>query len=451
MDPTDIERAVAVLREGGLVCYPTETFYALAADTASEAAVARLLTVKGRDDGKPIAAIAENMESAQLLWARVPEVALVLAAKHWPGPLTMVLGARSGVPAPLCGHRGGVGVRVSSHPWARALASALGRPVTSTSANLAGSPPPSTVEAARAQLGDSVGMYLDGGKTPGGHPSTVIAVDDDGSLTLLRQGAVRVDWPPAVGEADPLPAEGGETLDSLLRGRLRLWQPRHGPRVSLDPLFLGDFVLHGQNGRSLGRVLDLGCGTGIIGLGLALADAKAMITALELQPTLASLARRNAELNHLADRVEVVCGDLRQARSLPFGCGSFDVVVANPPFKPEGCGRRPARHERALASLEIGCTLEDIVAASRRFLGSRGRLALVFPAERVGDLLSACSAACFRPLRMQFVHSVAGEPARRVLFEAARHHRGGAEIMAPLVVHEADRRTFTPEAARILE
>ena len=243
-------------------------------------------------------------------------------------------------------------------------------------------------------------------------------------------------------------AEAGavETCDELLRGRLRLLQPTRGPRVSLDALFLADFAA-GRRGARLGRVLDLGCGGGVIALALAARDPGAELVGVELQPELARLARKNAALNGCEGRLTIVEGDLR-AR-LPLAAGSFDLVVSNPPFTAAGAGRTP-RPDRAAARQELTCTLADVIGAARRYLRPRGALALVFPAERLPDLVANLVGAGLRPRTLRAVHSVPDEPARRVLVWAMAGYRGGVTVEPPLVVHEEDRRAWSREAARIL-
>jgi tRNA1(Val) A37 N6-methylase TrmN6 len=234
------------------------------------------------------------------------------------------------------------------------------------------------------------------------------------------------------------------SLDELLRGRIRLYQPRRGPRVSLDALLLADFARRGR----LGRVLDLGCGTGVVAIALLAADARATGAGVELQPELAGLARRNAELNGLAGRLEIVEGDLARPHLLPLDAESFDTIAANPPFFP--ARRAAATPARALARQEIACTLVDVVAAARRFARPRGRVVVVYPAEALAELLASLAAAGLRPRALRFVHSVADEPARRVLAEAGAGYKGGVAVLPPLVVHRADRRSYTDEAAAIL-
>ena len=184
-----IAEALAALLAGEAIVYPTETFYALGVDALSMTALDRLFAIKGREPGKPVALIAADTAMAFAVAREVPDDARVLAEAFWPGPLTLVLPARDGIPAALIGADGGVGVRVSSHPIARALAAALGRPLTATSANLAGEPPAAEPREARTALGDKVKVVVEDGRLAGGAPSTVVAVDRVG-MHVLRPGAV---------------------------------------------------------------------------------------------------------------------------------------------------------------------------------------------------------------------------------------------------------------------
>jgi L-threonylcarbamoyladenylate synthase len=185
-----IAEAVAALVGGEVVCLPTESSYGLAADVRSAAALARVTAVKrGRPADSPFPLIAGAIEEARALARVWPEAAERLAVQHWPGPLTLVVPARPDLPAEVVGPGGGVGVRVSSHPIASALAGRLGAPITATSANRAGQPPARTIDAARAVFGAELACYLDGGACHG-TPSTVVAVDEEGGLRLVRAGAI---------------------------------------------------------------------------------------------------------------------------------------------------------------------------------------------------------------------------------------------------------------------
>jgi L-threonylcarbamoyladenylate synthase len=183
-----VDAAARVLAAGGIVVYPTETLYGLGADAGNAAAVQRLVALKGRAPGKPIAVLISGTQMVEDIAEEIPEPAADLMRRFWPGPLTIVLRARPGVSRVLTGDGNGIGVRASSHPIAMALVRCLGRPVTAPSANPAGLRPPTRCDQARAYFGERVGYYLDGGSLPGEPASTV--VDARQALRVIRAGAV---------------------------------------------------------------------------------------------------------------------------------------------------------------------------------------------------------------------------------------------------------------------
>ena len=186
-----VDAAAHALAAGGIVVYPTETLYGLGADAWNAAALQRLVELKGREVGKPIAVLISDTEMLEDVVEDIPEQAADLMRRFWPGPLTIVLRARPGVSRLLTGGGDGIGVRVSSHPVATALVRALGRPVTAPSANPAGMPPPTRLDEARAYFGARVDVYLDGGCLPGEPASTV--VDARHGRRVLRDGALPAD------------------------------------------------------------------------------------------------------------------------------------------------------------------------------------------------------------------------------------------------------------------
>ena len=185
---TDLDQAVAVLAAGGVVAFPTESVYGLGADATSSAAVERLVAVRGRDEGKPILVLASDVDMVAAVARDVPALGRRLAARLWPGAVTLVLPARDGLPAPLTAGTGTIGVRVPAHATARELVRRFGRPVTAPSANPPGKAPAETIEAVRAYFGDAVGAYVDGGRCDGA-PSTVVAVDGD-AVRIVREGRI---------------------------------------------------------------------------------------------------------------------------------------------------------------------------------------------------------------------------------------------------------------------
>jgi len=188
-EPTGIADAAAAIRRGEVVAFPTETYYGLAVDALDIAALHRLFALKGRDSEKASALLVADLAMFASLCAEVPARARDLAAAHWPGPLTLALPARSGLPAAIV-RDGFVAARVSSHKLAQALVEAVGRPITATSANPAGSPPPRGAAEVRAHFAEGLHL-LEGGETPGGPPSTLVRLRGD-DVEILRRGAIEI-------------------------------------------------------------------------------------------------------------------------------------------------------------------------------------------------------------------------------------------------------------------
>jgi L-threonylcarbamoyladenylate synthase len=182
-----IAAAAAALRRGGVIAYPTETLYGLGALAGDAAAVSRLVAAKGWPEDKPLPLLAADAGQVEAV-ALLDPLARRLAAAFWPGPLTLVLPARPGLHPAIAG-TGAVGVRVTSHPVAAALARQAGGALVATSANLAGEPAAARAEDLAPALVARIDLVLDGGPTPGGPPSTVVALQG-GRPVLLRAGAV---------------------------------------------------------------------------------------------------------------------------------------------------------------------------------------------------------------------------------------------------------------------
>jgi L-threonylcarbamoyladenylate synthase len=187
--PGDLDAAARVLRAGGLVAFPTETFYGLGANALDPAAVGRVFRAKGRPADKPLLVLVESAERAAAVVAELPGPARRLIARYWPGPLTLILRARPELPHALTAGTGTIGLRVPDHPVARGLARAAGFPITAPSANLHGGASPRTAAEVLTGLGEAVDLVLDGGPTAGGAPSTVLDLTGD-RPRLVRAGAV---------------------------------------------------------------------------------------------------------------------------------------------------------------------------------------------------------------------------------------------------------------------
>jgi L-threonylcarbamoyladenylate synthase len=190
--PAALSAAAEVLRGDGVVAFPTETFYGLAASVHSAIAIARVFAVKGRPETKPILVLVDSIEMAASLAVAVSPTARALMDAHWPGAVTLVVPARPSVPSTLTAGTRTIGVRWPAHAVAVGLVRALGHPVTAPSANPTDASPPRTADEVLAYFGDALDLVLDGGATPGGAPSTVVDVTVD-PPRILRRGAVAVD------------------------------------------------------------------------------------------------------------------------------------------------------------------------------------------------------------------------------------------------------------------
>lgn len=233
--------------------------------------------------------------------------------------------------------------------------------------------------------------------------------------------------------------EPGETLDTLRGGALQIIQHKKGYRFSIDPVLLANFVTIGAGAR----VLDLGCGSGIIALLLARWSAAANIVAVEIQPTQAARAQRNVTVNGLEDKVEIRHADLRQLCVKESGL--FDVVVANPPFRAPQTGRCSLGDERAQSRHELAGGLEDFLSTASALVTRGGAVAMIHLAERVVDIVAGMRAVNLEPKRLRMVHSRQDCQARLVLIEGRKHGRPGLQVEAPLIVYRGD--DYTAEVA----
>ncbi|MEZ5331613.1 MAG: L-threonylcarbamoyladenylate synthase [Thermoanaerobaculia bacterium] len=191
-DPVEILRRR--LEAGGFLAVPTESSYALAADPRSAEGVAAIFRAKGREGGKPLPVVAADREQLTMLGVTIPEP-LLDAAARWPAALTLVVGLSS--PLPASAGRSTLAVRVPAHAGLRRLLDRLGTPLTATSANRSGAPPLLAPEDVLAAFPEASMTVVDAGELPGGPPSTLLALEEDG-VAVLRRG--RYPWPSAESE-----------------------------------------------------------------------------------------------------------------------------------------------------------------------------------------------------------------------------------------------------------
>jgi tRNA1Val (adenine37-N6)-methyltransferase len=232
------------------------------------------------------------------------------------------------------------------------------------------------------------------------------------------------------------------STESLFAGRLTCRQHLRGYRFTQDPVLLAHFF----QPAPAEHILDLGAGCGIMALILAYRWPGIAVTALEVQPALAELARLNSEANGFAERLRVVEGDLREVGGL-LPAASFDRVVCNPPYRRRGAARPNPEQEQAIARHELLAGLGDVVRAVVWLLAEGGRADFVYPADRAAELLVALQAHGCGPVCLREVHSYPGGPCRLVLVEAVKGGRADLEVLPPLYVQGGPEGEYTPEMA----
>lgn len=188
-EPSLILKATVILKRGGVIAYPTETFYGLGADAANEKAIEKIYTIKGRKDKKPISIIIGSAKDIDRFAVNISESSKKLMGRFWPGGITLVFEASRNIPEILTAETGTIGIRYSSHAIAAHLAQNLSGALTATSANISGKKECSSAYEVIETLGDTVDAVIDGGVTPGGSGSTVVDVSMEPPV-ILREGII---------------------------------------------------------------------------------------------------------------------------------------------------------------------------------------------------------------------------------------------------------------------
>jgi len=187
-----LSEAVKIISEGGIVAFPTESFYGLGVDATNTDAVENLFKIKKRDPNLPILVLISSLKNLPQYVSFIPSSAKRLGGKFWPGGLTMVFQASPVLSSALTSSTGKVGIRISSHPVANAISKSLNVPITATSANISGMPPCVKADQVVEWFNNAVDLILDGGETQGKYPSTILDVTINPPL-IIREGMVKAE------------------------------------------------------------------------------------------------------------------------------------------------------------------------------------------------------------------------------------------------------------------
>ena len=254
---------------------------------------------------------------------------------------------------------------------------------------------------------------------------------------------------------------------------VHIYQHKNGYRFSVDALLLAEFITMPR----VRRIADFCAGSGVIGLLLARRYSAASLTLVELQKSLAKLARNNVDLNEMADRVTVIHGDLKDLATADgrrrgdagrvdsaqseadhasqkgeknetlivpaklselFTSESYDLVVANPPFRSLRTGKMSIGDEKAIARHELALPLKDLIASAAFLLRHHGRFCFIHLPERLADIVTLLRAKGCEPKRLRFVHSFIESEAKMILVEAVKNAKPGLVVEPPLCLYNED-------------
>jgi len=217
-----------------------------------------------------------------------------------------------------------------------------------------------------------------------------------------------------------------ETIDELRDFDLKIIQPRCGYRFSVDPLLLCGFA-----GPAGGGIVDLGTGCGVIALIMARMSPGAQVVGVESHTESAVLAERNVSLNGLAGQVSIICADILDLNGrIPVS--SFDLVLANPPFRRKGTGKISPQAGRDTARHESSAGLGDFLAVAKYLVRPSGRICLIYHISRLAELIASATTVKLALVRMQFVHGSPLVGARMVMVELVKGRCRELEVLAPL-------------------
>ncbi|MBW2599378.1 MAG: threonylcarbamoyl-AMP synthase [Deltaproteobacteria bacterium] len=188
-DGSSILEAVRIMKGGGVIAYPTETFYGLGADIGNAQALEKIYAIKGRDFDKPISIIIGSREDVATFARDITPAAETLMDRFWPGGITLLFNASEDVPGKLTAKTGKIGIRLSSNPVATLLAQSLSGAITATSANRSGREECVSIEEVVDSIGENLDAVINGGRTPGGAGSTIVDTTVDPPV-IVREGII---------------------------------------------------------------------------------------------------------------------------------------------------------------------------------------------------------------------------------------------------------------------
>ncbi|MCX5798903.1 MAG: methyltransferase [Proteobacteria bacterium] len=221
-----------------------------------------------------------------------------------------------------------------------------------------------------------------------------------------------------------------ETLDILCNEGLKIIQKKEGYRFSIDAILLANFIILKKDER----LLDIGTGCGIIPIYISKKGYKNYMVGIEIQEELLCLAIKNKALNK-CEHIQFLNGDIK-SNTKELKKTQFHVIVSNPPYTKESTGRRSPKHSRFIARYESSLNLADLISTSSALLHKGGRLYVIYPSKRLGELIHTAREKRLEPKRLRFIHSKKEEKSNLFLTEFIKEGGIGTTVEQPLYIYE---------------
>lgn len=235
-----------------------------------------------------------------------------------------------------------------------------------------------------------------------------------------------------------------ERIDDLELNGLKIIQNKDGFCFGMDSVLLSDFAKEIKKNSS---ILDMGTGTGILGILLSAKTQDTKITGVEIQPEVAQMAQRSVELNQLEERINILCEDIKKLKEI-YEAGSFDAIVTNPPYKKKGTGGMNENEAKLISRHEITASLEDFISIASYLLKDQGSIYMVHRPERLADIMVNLRKYKLEPKVIKFVYPNQEKEPNLILMKATKNARPFLKVEKPIYIYDAQG-NYTKDVLRI--
>ena len=223
-----------------------------------------------------------------------------------------------------------------------------------------------------------------------------------------------------------------ERIDDLELDGLKIIQNKNGFCFGMDSVLLSDFA---KEIKKNGTILDMGTGTGILGILLSAKTQDTKITGVEIQPEVAQMAQRSVQLNHLEERIDIICEDIKELKKI-YETQSFDAIVTNPPYKKKGTGGINENEAKLISRHEITANLEDFISIASYLLKDQGSIYMVHRPERLADIMTNLRKYKLEPKVIKFVHPNQEKEPNLILVKATKNARPFLKVEKPIYIYD---------------